>query len=527
MRNYFKILVLLSCLAFSLTSCVKFTPSPTQIPPQQITGYFKIVNVLSGKVLDGRGYTQSASAVMQYSPDEGSPNQIWDITLVKGSGTSEAEDSDLQYLITNFETDLVLSLSDDTRNVIQIISDPASAENNKTVWKIEGNAEDGFTIQSLANSLYLGNSGSMSDRRVSMDVLDGSDGQVWMLEKVDDDLISVLKPEIEIGTMYFPGKDWIKCEPEDEGMSAAKLDEIDSFLANSGKYEILSLVVSRYGVIVYEKYWEGKDKAFVFPVYSVSKSFTSAMVGVSVHDGFITSLDEPVIPSYFAGYEMNDADPRKNEITLADLLTMRHGFAWTDNEDYYPSVTGDISDSSKVILDTPMAADPGTIWNYHTGIGLILNDIIGRASGKDVPDYYDTGLFGPTGITSAKWQLDSRGIPLGGIGLSLTARDMLRLGHLYLNNGVWNGTRIIDEAYIIESTSSKCKTGWKADYGYQWFVREDLGSYYALGSRGQFLIVIPSQNIVIAINSNDYSGDMLEIIINGVVKEYILPAIID
>jgi len=475
-------------------------------------GYYRIINKNSGKTIDGRGFTSTPAAVMQWSLNSSSKNQIWSLEEIE-TGV---------YTIKNLGTDFFIRLAEDLKNVTQ--TDNPDSENSK--WIISNEKEALFSIKSLKNSLYIDTSGRKSDGRIAMTSEISDESQLWEFIELSAQELSVFKPEILPGKMYFPKVDWTRAKPELQNMDSKLLDEIDSYVNDEKGYEILSLLVARNGILVYEKYWREKNENTRFPVYSISKAFTSSLIGIAYTNGLIEDLDAPVIETYFPDLEIDNPDPRKDLLTIHNILTMQHGYKWNDNEDYGKSVTTG-ENATQTILGYPMQSVPGSNWNYHTAFGVVLSDIVEIVSKQKATDYYINTLYEPIGITTASWQTDSRGIPLGGIGLSITAADLLRFGHLYLNDGEWDGKRIISKEFVEKSSSPLTNSAWGPKYGYQWFVNEEIGLYYGLGSQGQVIAVIPSKQIVVGVTSATWTGNTFDTIINGVIRDRIMKSVQD
>lgn len=474
-------------------------------------GYYRISSSFSDKYIDGRGFESDSAPVMQWSADENSFTQIWILTEVE----------EATFKIMNLSTGYYIGICYENESILQLKED--AGENS--FWTIDHSYDGLYKIKSFHGEIFLDVANRKNDGRIviASDYVDES--QLWDFKPLGSEELSVINPEIVFGKMYFPGEKWLRVSPELQNMDSDVLDKIDAYINDEKQYEILSLLIARNGVIVYEKYWRNKNEFSRFPVYSISKSFTSALVGVAHTKGLIADLNAPVIKKHFKDLEIDNPDPRKEQITIHHMLLMKHGFKWNDNNDYFGSVSSAEKNSTQTILGYPMQTNPGNTWNYHTGLGVVLSDIVEIASGKKATDFYDEFLFEPIGIKTAFWQTDNCGVPLGGIGLSLTATDMLRFGHLYLNEGYWGNEEIISREYVQKSVSPITNSGWGPKYGYCWFVIEDPHIYYGLGSQGQVLAVIPSKQLVVGVTASTWTGNSFETIINGVIKNYIFASV--
>ena len=261
-----------------------------------------------------------------------------------------------------------------------------------------------------------------------------------------------------------------------------------------------SIVVVQGGEITYERYHPLDDPDQLMESYSVAKSFTSAVIGLLVGDGLL-DVDEraPV-----AAWD-DPADPR-HAITLEHLLHMASGLEWT--EEYGPDSLARQMFDAEVASDIPAAveleAEPGTTFEYSTGTTAILAGIAIDTLGgvEEFDDYVDERLFGPLGITSTELTRDGSGRWFGGFGANSTTRDFARFGLLYLNDGIWDGERLLPEGWVDYSHEPSPAN---AQYGAQWWMFRD-GAFEARGLWGQIVLVSQERDLVIAINTTQ-GGD--------------------
>ncbi|MEQ8206525.1 MAG: serine hydrolase, partial [Woeseia sp.] len=254
-------------------------------------------------------------------------------------------------------------------------------------------------------------------------------------------------------------------------------------------------------------YYQGTD---LHTIQSVTKSINAAAFGIAIDEGFIEGTDAPILP-FFDDYEIDKSDPRKERITINDLLTMRTGIAWDDEGGF-----GSETDSTyglensetwiQFILDQPMYAEPGTVFKYNDGASVLLGKILRVATGKRVDAWAREKLFGPIGIDEFYWKIspDDEADTEGG--LYLSAHDMARLGYLYLRDGLWDGKRVISEDWIRRSISPQVpdsSAGASANpygYGYQWWIPEQENGralvFEGNGLGGQRIMVFPDYDVV-------------------------------
>jgi CubicO group peptidase (beta-lactamase class C family) len=236
---------------------------------------------------------------------------------------------------------------------------------------------------------------------------------------------------------------------------------------------------------------------------SVVKSMTATLVGAAIHDGYIKSLDDPIVQ-----YLPRFRDTAYDGVTVRQILQMASGVSWNET---YTDPTSDrrrmleaqIGQKPGEILDLmaslPRAADPGSRWNYSTGETELAGALVAAATGKHVADYLSEKIWSRMGMESdANWWLESPdGLEVGGSGLSATLRDYARFGLLLLHDGVIDGERILPLGWVDEASTPKMVNGERVDYGYMLWPLHGR-SYSAIGIFGQFVFVDPDRDLVVA-----------------------------
>lgn len=292
---------------------------------------------------------------------------------------------------------------------------------------------------------------------------------------------------------------WPQGEPEEQGVDPDMLEELHADLDPT---DVRSALVVRSGVLVDEYYKDGFDETSIFTLQSVSKSITSALMGIAIDQGYIEGVDVP-ISVYFPHLPDSDS-PYAGEVTIRHLLTHTAGFYGTDNELW--QAWRDSDNWVDFVLEQPIVARPGTTFNYSTGNSHLLGVIVEMATGKSLLEYGKEVLFDPLDMDSVDCGLDPQGWCDGGNGFALSLRDMAKFGQLFLQKGVWEGEQIIPESWVEDSTTLQFKrnTG-SADYGYQWWVRTfgeaRYPAFFAQGHFGQYIFVVPDLELVVAITS--------------------------
>ena len=290
--------------------------------------------------------------------------------------------------------------------------------------------------------------------------------------------------------------------PENRQMDPAVFAQLHADLESSDVY---AMVTVKDGVIIDEYYQEGYDETSVFPLHSCTKSFTSALVGIAIEQGYFTSVDDPL--SDYLPQVLDLADTGKQQITLRHLLTHTSGLEWYEwagrsNWQEFRSAENWVD----YILNRNLVATPGTVFAYSTGNSHLLAAALESATGMGELEYARENLFDALGMDSVVWGTDPQGIADGGNGISMTVRDAARFGQLYLQNGQWNGEQLISAQWVEESTAAQNNGAGDGtgSYGYQWWIRSFQGydTYYAFGAHGQFIFVVPELDLVTVIASN-------------------------
>ena len=256
-----------------------------------------------------------------------------------------------------------------------------------------------------------------------------------------------------------------------------------------------SLVVSQGGQVTLERYFNGRKAALLSNVKSVSKSVIAALVGIAV-DRRQLSLETP-IATFFP-----DLPNTKRGITVEDLLTMRSGLESTSSRNYGAFVQS--PNWVRHVLARPMMSEPGSEMIYSTGNSHVLSAILTKTTGKTTYQFAQEALAKPLGFSLAPWVRDPQGIYFGGNEMMMTPRQMLAFGEMYLNDGRVNGRQILSEEYIEESFEPRGRSRISGrEYGYGWWSREMAGrqAYYAWGFGGQFIVLVPSLDLVVVSTS--------------------------
>ncbi len=310
--------------------------------------------------------------------------------------------------------------------------------------------------------------------------------------------------------------------PEQQGVSSSAIAAFLEAVEQNQK-ELHSFMLLRHGRVAAEGWWSPYGPERPHMLFSLSKSFTSTAIGLAVEEGRL-SVDDPVL-SFFPDEAPEHPSDHLSSMRVRHLLSMSTGHA----EDTIGRLGGrEDGNWVKAFLGLPVEYAPGTKFVYNSGATYMLSAIIQKVTGLTLLAYLQPRLFEPLGIENAAWESCPRGINTGGWGLSIKTEDIAKFGQLYLQKGIWNGKRILSEAWVEEATTAHISNGsdpdsdWQQGYGYQ-FWRCRHGAYRGDGAFGQFCVVLPGQDAVIAITSGE--NDMQGIL--NLVWEHLLPGLSD
>lgn len=277
-----------------------------------------------------------------------------------------------------------------------------------------------------------------------------------------------------------------------------------------------SFMLVRHGHVVAEGWWKPESAEKPHVMHSLSKSFTSTAVGLAAAEGKL-SVDDPVL-KFFPHDAPAEPSAKLKAMRVRDLLTMTTGHEteakFTTNAPWV-----------QTFLAHPVPHKPGTHFLYNSPGSHMLSAIVREVTGETVLDYLKPRLFGPLGIENPEWGASPQGNTLGGWGLRIRTEDIAKFGQLYLQKGKWNGRQIVPASWVEQATARQVSNGsdpvkdWDQGYGFQ-FWRCRHGAYRGDGANGQFCIVLPEQDAVIAItaDSRDMQGQL------NVVWDKLLPA---
>ncbi len=346
---------------------------------------------------------------------------------------------------------------------------------------------------------------------------------------------------------YWPTQDWQLAAPEQLGIDSTILAHIHDY-ASTCVPHIHSLLIVRHGYLVFEEYYHGFHRHSYHSISSATKSIVSALVGVALAQGLISDLDQHIL-DFFPEYLPEEIDPRKRTLTLRHLLSLTAGFVQEFPENYHLNPVG-------LALARPMLYQPGQHFYYDSQSVDILSGILTRVTGRNAATFAHETLFKTLGIWQEEqarfvwqkdpqgahvwhehayfdekdgfpWKVDPQGNNPGGFGIHMTARDMAKIGYLYLNNGFWDGSQIIPANFVAESTHRQSNGGPPVNvpYGYLWWITQhgDHTAFFASGYGNKSIYAIPALDLVFVSTGSSTQGPQDHY--QAILKQFVLPAL--
>jgi len=312
--------------------------------------------------------------------------------------------------------------------------------------------------------------------------------------------------------------EWPLSTPEKQQLDPEPLAELVSLIREGRKYPRLhSLLVIRHGYLVVEEYFGRFQGDSLHTLQSVTKSFTSALVGIAISRGEFKGVDEKILDFFPDMTGIANLDERKESIRLKDLLTMRSGTDYNENGPDSPHFQLNRLPRGwdKFYLDRPMLRMPGTHFLYDSGGVILMSAMLKKRTGMHADQYAEKYLFKPLQIDQKFWFRNQESHPHTGGGLNLKPRDTAKFGLLYLQKGRWGGEQIVPEDWVKESSIKRVDFGATSQtigYGYLWWIlkpdpdgngKDNI--YAAMGFRAQYIFVIPEHEMVVVVNGDTQS----------------------
>jgi CubicO group peptidase (beta-lactamase class C family) len=324
------------------------------------------------------------------------------------------------------------------------------------------------------------------------------------------------------------------------------LDVMTSLIEKNSYTDIHSVLIYKGNKQIYEHYFNGFGMDSLQDSRSSFKSITSLLVGIAIDKRLIKNVNQKVY-AFFPEYkQFENYDDKKKEMTIKNLLEMESGFdceEFNDTKDCEGTMTT-TNDWVKFSLDLPMKYSPGKVWSYTSSDPMIISGIISNVSKMSIMDFAKKYLFEPLGITKYRWTIDPAGHGMTAGSFYILPADMMKIGLLVKNKGIWEGKRIVSEKWVNESTNTPIAIPdfsfvkfSKSDvaipqptyYGYYWYTEEvKTKSYnenvlFASGNGGQYIMIIKNLELVVVFTQGNYSSWKAKRAFD-ILAKYILPS---
>jgi CubicO group peptidase (beta-lactamase class C family) len=303
---------------------------------------------------------------------------------------------------------------------------------------------------------------------------------------------------------------WSLSTPEAEKINRNGLDSAYHLLYHDDRFWMArSLLVIRNGRLVAEAYpHDTSDRDHYANIQSCTKTFTSIMLGIAIHNGVPISVNDKL---YDIGPDLFDSDLSKRGITLRDILTMQTGLEF-NNDVNTLQLYQTKENSARFVLSFPKLHEHGTVMNYNDGAPQLISKALEIKTGMTEKEYARQKLFDPLNIKNWQWESAHDGTTFGAFSLYLVPRDFAKVGQLLLQKGSWEGQQIIDADYLKEATTQKVICNLNGSpYGYYFWIDDHNKGFCAQGHGGQILLVVPDKNLVLLYTAWPYtSGDYFD-----------------
>jgi len=307
------------------------------------------------------------------------------------------------------------------------------------------------------------------------------------------------------------------CQVPESIETGDRLDSIKQKAASGGF--LRSMLIQQNDSLLVKAYYNGVSAKHPYNIKSASKSILSILIGIAADQGEL-SLNQ-TLEDFFPGYFSRYPDSVKSAITIRQMLSMQAGLETASFHNYGRWVQSD--NWTKWVLERDMVANPGGEMVYSTGISHLLSVILTKATGLNTRAFAMNYLFRPLDIRPGGWDRDPQGYYMGGNNLALRPEDMLKIGRMMLNGGVWQGRRIVSEQWVEDSFNSYSRSNFNPyDYGYMWWNKtvSRVSVYFAWGFGGQYIFVIPeleavavfTSNLAVADNDRSYKSKVFDLL---------------
>lgn len=348
-----------------------------------------------------------------------------------------------------------------------------------------------------------------------------------------------------VTTAPMAAEEWSAAAPSAAGFNPQPLEAMEAAVRKGDFKQITSILIARDGKLVYEAYFDADGEAGLRNTRSVTKSVTDMLVGIAIDQGSLPGVSAPVFAFFPEKRPVRNPDPRKDKITIEDLLSMSSLLECDDQNQYSRGNEESmylIEDWTQFALDLPIKGFPawtpkpkdspyGRSFSYCTAGPTLMGPLLEKATGEKVDQFAQRTLFNPLGISKLEWQYAPNGTAMTGGGLALRSRDLLKLGQLYLDGGVWRGKRVISAEWVRQSTTPHVRVDDGMDYGYWWWIKtfpqegKNYRTVMMQGNGGNKVVVMPEQHLVAVITTTNFQVRSAHAITDKLLTDYVFKAL--
>jgi CubicO group peptidase (beta-lactamase class C family) len=329
-----------------------------------------------------------------------------------------------------------------------------------------------------------------------------------------------------------PNSGW---KTSQEKINTTMIKTLNKKIAEKRFKDVTGIVIIKEGKLHLEEYFNGSGRDSLQDTRSVGKSFSSALTGIAIKEGYLKSENQP-LKEFYDLKQFNNYSSQKDDVTIKSLLTMSSGFDGNDQDSESPGNEENMYPTDnwiKFVLDLPMTENTiGKNWNYFTAGVVVTGDILDKIVPQGLENYADKKLFRPLGITNYKWQFTPQQKPSLAGGLRMKALDFAKFGQLYKNNGVWDGKTILSTDWVKKSLTNYFADNTDFEgYGYLFWRKvytvgnKSYEAFQSSGNGGNKIIMFTKIPVVIVITAQAYNKPYAHQQTDKIVQEYLLPAI--
>lgn len=358
------------------------------------------------------------------------------------------------------------------------------------------------------------------------DVIAAGEIQLIIPQKnISEDRIAIQK--------IMPDSGW---KVSEEKFNQKKIKDLNRKIAENRFREITGIVVIKKEKLLLEEYFNGYQRDSLNDTRSVGKSFSSALMGIAIKEGYLKN-ENLRLKELYDTKKFKNYSSKKDSVTIKSLLTMSSGFAGNDQDEESPGNEENMYPTDNwvtFVLNLPMSENTiGKTWSYFTAGVVLTGDILDKAVPKGLENYAQKKLFHPLGITNYQWQFTPQQKPSLAGGLKMSALDFAKFGQLYQNKGIWNGRQVLDKNWIKKSFTNYF-TGNKdfEGYGYLFWRKvykignKSFESYQSSGNGGNKIIIFTGIPVVMVITAKAYNKPYAHLQVDKMVQEFLLPAVL-